>query len=338
LAESKRHHVQPQRYLRGFSIPNRDGYVWLHMLGSTRASEQQVLNVGLENRYNALRRPDGTFDNTLEGLLAELEASCYSAVSKVATGQQLDDGDRHTLALFMSNMLNRSQKARAMMERLAVDMTEWAHGLLESTDWWRQDTLNYLAATQGTTEESFERDLTRMIAGVDIDTPEVRNVGLALHSGTTDRAYLFEAMRWTFYYTDADYSFLTSDNPVTYEAPSRDDDGASPVGLNHKDVEVTFPLTREVALVADWSDTEDRYVHAKRDRVKAINDGTIRGAKRFIYSPYTSKPLQRSIGGLAVDDGPGFTMQPMPSGPGGLAMIRMAPSRRGRKGRVVRPT
>jgi Protein of unknown function (DUF4238) len=321
LSQPKRHHVQPQRYLRGFSIPDRDGWIELLQLGAQPLGPQQVQNVALETHYNSVQRKDGTLDATLEGLLAELEDATYPAIQKLRDGQELEGEERGDRALFVNNMLNRSQAHRARIEQHAVEHTRWTYDLIMADDRWRDQCFEWLRVVKGTTEETFERDLKRLIAGV--DTKERRNIGLVAHTNTTARAEFIGKMSWTYVYAPPGQHFLTSDNPITILAPGRGDWGASPVGLKHKGAVLTFPLTREVAFMADWSSEDlDYVVKAKPALVKQINERTVRGTRRFVYSPYAATSLKRLVASLAPDEGPGFEMATAPYGPGRISWIR----------------
>lgn len=86
---------------------------------------------------------------------------------------------------------------------------------------------------------------------------------------------LIHQMHWTYLLTKGRYRFVTSDNPVAYTDPAHDPQSPYGVGLAHPNVEVTFPITQELALFAGWKDWEKLYRRATDATVKALNIRTI---------------------------------------------------------------
>ena len=101
-----------------------------------------------------------------------------------------------------------------------------------------------------------------------------------------------EGMQWIFLVAD-DAQFVTSDNPLVM-IDTTDPQHAG--GLRERTTEVTFPLDRSHALLAVWGDgPPSRYAAASKLRVREINRRAVRAAARFVFSPYSSTPLDHLV-------------------------------------------
>ena len=71
--------------------------------------------------------------------------------------------------------------------------------------------------------------------------------------------------------------FVTSDNPAFF---------FEGLGLGSPDSELTFPLSPELALLADWQGTpfSTSVFGAKPGLVREVNRRVVSGAERFIFS------------------------------------------------------
>lgn len=97
---------------------------------------------------------------------------------------------------------------------------------------------------------------------------------------------VIERMHWIILCATDQFKFLTSDNPLFFTDPRRD--AQSPyrgVGLMNATVEVTFPLSRELALFASWNRSHpEGFLQANNNLVKRVNRGTALSAQRFVYA------------------------------------------------------
>src|SRR5262249_7492331 len=67
-------------------------------------------------------------------------------------------------------------------------------------------------------------------------------------------AKIIPRMQWVVVQPTARSAFVTGDNPLSYVAPRRDPAAAGMVGLLHRDIELTFPIARDRALIARSND------------------------------------------------------------------------------------
>jgi len=88
-------------------------------------------------------------------------------------------------------------------------------------------------------------------------------------TGCTPRiAPMIADMKWAFLKANEDYKYLTNDYPVA----SWD-----------KFARITFPVTKDIALMAFEENTEG-YFLAQNDTIKRINERTIASASDYIFS------------------------------------------------------
>ena len=101
-------------------------------------------------------------------------------------------------------------------------------------------------------------------------------------------------MKWAFLETTNDEYFLTSDNPLYYMDPSYKLGSFYGVGLMNKKLEVTFPLSRNLALLATWEGLTG-YHQANSSIRKIINWRTIISAQNFVISPENTSELSELV-------------------------------------------
>jgi hypothetical protein len=64
-------------------------------------------------------------------------------------------------------------------------------------------------------------------------------------------------MQWTFFHTTAPNWLLTSDNPGSLRVPDHLERG---FGLRRKDIQILFPISRTMGLLAVWSGNDDHHI------------------------------------------------------------------------------
>jgi hypothetical protein len=83
------------------------------------------------------------------------------------------------------------------------------------------------------------------------------------------------SMHWHFF-VHRDRVFLTCDNPCFFFRS---------LGLAHRDAEVTFPISSNIALLATWKQrTQNAYSAPKDSTVQQINRRSVANASRLVFS------------------------------------------------------
>jgi hypothetical protein len=105
---------------------------------------------------------------------------------------------------------------------------------------------------------------------------------------------IFFNMRWAFLKATHEHKFLSGDNPLFYDNPTHDPRSFYGVGLANKKIEVTFPISKDIAAFGSWEGPEG-YIQAKNNTVKTINCRTVSSALKFVFSSDKSDDLRRFV-------------------------------------------
>jgi hypothetical protein len=104
----------------------------------------------------------------------------------------------------------------------------------------------------------------------------------------------FLNLKWRFLFTTQGYKYVVSDNPVYFYSPAargmlpRDD-------FLREDIEITLPLSKEVALFAGRHNIQDGYGNAHSQTIKSITARTVLSANRRVYASMRSDGLHRLV-------------------------------------------
>jgi hypothetical protein len=98
------------------------------------------------------------------------------------------------------------------------------------------------------------------------------------------------SMEWHFLVSEPPNHFVTSDHPFYMADPSARQtlDGT---GLLMRGVEVTMPLTRNLALLACWGAEGTKWIHVSAGDVTTTNQRSVLAAERFVAAPKPHLPL-----------------------------------------------
>lgn len=91
--------------------------------------------------------------------------------------------------------------------------------------------------------------------------------------------------KWRFLFSKSDLKYITSDNPIYYYSKN-DQNTIQGDRILNKNVEMTFPLSKNVALVAMKEKLQDGYSDANSQTIRSINKRTVWGAKNNIYASF----------------------------------------------------
>ena len=81
-------------------------------------------------------------------------------------------------------------------------------------------------------------------------------------------------MTWRFLVSKTS-GFLTGDNPIFYPKD---------IGLKDIAAELSFPISKDVALLATWAADKDcQFLPAKKNAIKEINRRTVSFALKYVF-------------------------------------------------------
>jgi len=94
-------------------------------------------------------------------------------------------------------------------------------------------------------------------------------------------------MNWVFVKATDRFKFITSDNPVFYVDPTYNPDTiySSIAGLGNRNIELTFPVSSELALFASWDNNrKECFIPGNNNLIKDVNKRVVISSKSFIYA------------------------------------------------------
>jgi hypothetical protein len=292
----KRHHYVPRFYLSGFIDPANPPYVWVYEKGNPTIKNLTVENTAVQKHYYSMKRETGEIDSeSAEDAFAQIESRVAPLFRKVQQHQGLDEEGRKVLSAFLGLLLVRVPNFRHNVEHAFGELAKRIFKTLASNR-------AHLAARIQRYERQTGRRVTmplerlRQFALSDKYSFKVNPVvSLAMMEKFDQMGRLFCAMNWAFLVAPQGAPFLTSDNPVTYVDPTHDPRSFRGVGLAGKNIEVSVPLSRDVALVAMWKPIKEEFVQAPCHIVAEINRRLAIGAERFVYASQKSDALNTMV-------------------------------------------
>ncbi|OGY49288.1 MAG: hypothetical protein A3D39_00470 [Candidatus Buchananbacteria bacterium RIFCSPHIGHO2_02_FULL_39_17] len=279
---NKKQHKIPRTYLQAFS--NQDGLVWV---GDERLKifQQKPSNILTENDYYTIRFPTG--GGTLEietKLLNGIEGS-YSDIyrQKIRNIRVLNLEEKAKMAIFVASMMERQSMLRDALTDFINRLEKRIKHMQNLPNSVKKQMANFTIPSKEKGVPA--KDLLKL--GKDVGS---------LHSSLIpkllpDLATIIFNMKWGFVLRNKQsYPFITSDNPCVMMNPATEirygkgTIGSAP-GLIQKDVEITLPLSSDIALICGWLlETDCLYTPIDKKLVDNINFRTRRHARTIIGS------------------------------------------------------
>ncbi|MGY1855468.1 DUF4238 domain-containing protein [Modestobacter sp. SYSU DS0290] len=294
-SEPRKHHIIPAFYLAGFTRRglktdrlNVFDYATGKRYGST------PLKACRKTDYNRVDEP-GFDPNETEQMLSRVEADLAPAVQRVSSGELADRADIAKTLEFAAVCAARNHRARdALAPVLAAGIAKRLRNGEVSRDQWEQLRASELRNGVKPADMPEYDDAVRLLN----DTkwfplaPRVLTVGLVFELA----AGIYETLmrkQWETHVTDADPNggFICSDNPLAWG----DIDDARfrhnklrislPTSLADDDVEVTFPVSKRVALVG-YPGAREARCQTTDDVVAHVNSRTLHLSGKLIFYGY----------------------------------------------------
>ncbi len=292
--------------MRGFADGASEGLVWVYDKNSDKVFGNIPKNIGFEKHYHTFCRPDGTKDtNTIEDYFCHVwEGPTAKIFESIKAGSLPTDDDRAFFARFLGLSLTRSPTHREHVNKIIAHVKK-AVGQCNAAD-----PRNFAQSLR-----NYERDLGEKLT----DDPEgLRKIIIEgeyeVHANPNLYLKMFvdhglsfgkiiEKMTWIFVRASDRFKFLTSDNPFFFRDPTPDPYSIyGGGGLLNKNVEVSFPVSNDIALVAVWGkNVMAGYIQANHELAKTINRRSVFAAHRFVYGSEKSESIARLVQKHAKD-------------------------------------
>lgn len=296
MAKKKRHHYIPRFYLDGFVDPHNKPYIWVYEKGNPKIVKAIAKNIAVQKDYYSFTTPEGGRDSeTFENILAGIEGRVSPIFRKIKNQENLNDQERRLFSIFLAFNMTRVPNFRENIEEMLGGTMKKMNMILAS------DPRSFEAMI-----EKFERDTGKKI-GMSVEefrkfivegqydiraTPQFSLGMVALMA--RGFAPIFSKIKWAFLEATGDYKFLTSDNPLSYFDPTHDPKSFFGVGLLNKNVEVTFPISKDLMFLGMWKNFEgDKRL--SNESVKKMNRRTVISTLRFVFASQYSDELNRLV-------------------------------------------
>lgn len=294
---SHRHHYVPQFYLKNFADPRLGGQLWRYPKqgGKPIAGHPKVF--AFENHYHTITRPDGTRDSdTIETMFSALEGEAAHVIRKVLANEALSEAEREIFITFAGALLVRVPRQRdhigAMMSEIATHMSQASafHKELFHADYRRfleetgdPSVIDPEAVRQAYLSEQFELEMNPQAA-----------LGMSLGSLDTVVNCLL-SMNWVFVRRQGRFSFISCDAPVFCVDPTLPPNVWYGAGLRSEGMEVSLPLSPEVAAIGSYYQTRRIYGTASPEMVRRLNQMRVDAAYRYVFAHERSDALESFI-------------------------------------------
>lgn len=294
------HHYVPQGYLRGFTIEGEKSLIWEYDKDTGKVSRQpkSIREVCAEHHYYAQKREDGSVDHeSMEDAFHEIEDKTPRIIKNIkfpGTGKKvvLTDEERVILSFFAAIQLFRVPNFRDGIEEMHRKIVEIGLSHLVAKD-----------KESGTLPKEIEELYKR--GGINIDIESFVSLEPMINMARGGSTRLLEKV-WYFAAPAEGMTFVTSDNPVYFQAPEEYRElVGSFLGPMHPLSEVTLPLRKDLLLI--FSPSAERTprqvelldctsVQLDKTDTKNINKRTTLAAARYVYTSEKSEALARMIG------------------------------------------
>jgi Protein of unknown function (DUF4238) len=252
-ARPKQQHYVTRAYLEGFLEP---GHEFLFCYGRKRRSsfEGRPGQFARQRSYYSVRRPDGTWDDSLErDIELHVERPGLEVIRKLSKGKsRLDWSERNALAMFIALQRFRVPHMRQLLDAFHA---ETVRSLLNEHDRRERQEGPGRLWIQSLSPIARSEEDGRPRTYVTREELEAAQRSLQEDPGQFSRESLFEMaesfarvfcrMKWTVHHQAENTSFITSDCPVLLWHERPDIDHA---GISRPDTHVEFPLTRNALL------------------------------------------------------------------------------------------
>jgi len=296
MTKKKRHHYIPRFYLNGFVDPHNEPYSWVYEKGNPDIIKATTKNIAVQKHYYSFTTPEGDRDSeTFENILAGIEGRVSRIFRKIKNQENLNNQERGLFSIFLAFIMARVPNFRENIEKMIGETAKKMNMILASDPRSFRAMIEKLERDTGKRiEMSVEKFRKSMVEG----QPNIKAIpqfGLWVSAVIAiNLAPIFFGMNWTFLEVTSDYNFVTSDNPLSYFDPTHDPKSFFGVGLLNKNVEVAFPISKDLMFLGMRKNFEgDKRLSNKS--VRDMNRRTVISALRFVFASQYSDELNRLV-------------------------------------------
>jgi hypothetical protein len=286
---ARHHHFLPQCYLRGFAHHRDKPRLFVVDGKDGRTFTTQPANIAQERDFHRID-VEGLAPDALETALAQVESDIAPALERIARTGSMSQGDDRVLVMNLAALIavknpRLRETTRSAMEQVAkrvMQMTLTSNGRYEAQ-------VQEMKAA-GVMPEDEDPDYKGMKEF--FESGEYR-IGMATGAHLAAELRSFEGVlqtfvnrRWALMRAPRGSSgFVTCDHPVglKWSDPAMEGGFYGP-GNGLTGTAVTFPVSKEVALIGTFEYSADSEMDLTSDQVAQFNTLIIAGADRRIFA------------------------------------------------------
>lgn len=298
MAKFKRQHYVSKFYLKGFVDPDEDPNFWMY--DKKRSDEDARLvsptDSAVQTYYYAFEKEDGTFDrHTYETGFQQMEDIIAPSIKKILERIPYNNMERGHVSTYMALSMLRVPNFRDNIKKNIESHHKARAMFMAKNEEIFKSQMSTIAAEHG--EDLGNLDDLRedfMEGKYTIEIDQYQSLGI-LNNSLMPLAETVHKFYWHFLEAPPNRKFITCDNPLFYLNPLKKLYEQEEVGIWTDGTEVTFPLSKNIAIFATKKLRADRYVNVDANKVDEINRRTIISANRFVYGSKPSKLIARLV-------------------------------------------
>lgn len=252
----------------------------------------------MENNYYSFLQTNGEKDQeSFEKLFSMIETKASEIITSVKKQKKLTEEEIDWFSIFIALFRLRVPKWRRFTEEAILRILEkFAREMVIDPERLKR----IVSRFEENTGEIFDIPLDKLREMVLSNKLKFslknHDISLLLMSNLLfSSAEMLAQMNWAFLETHSRFSLVTCDNPIFYNDPFRDNQSIYGLGLATKTVELTLPVTKNIALLMTWDNNKQGYYKINQETAKSINHRTIASADRFIYAGTMTDELKKII-------------------------------------------
>jgi Protein of unknown function (DUF4238) len=304
---TKKPHFVPRFYLDRFADAN--GNLWQYDLELKKVIGSEAEKIGLAGNFYSPLKADGTRNDSLEGLLTDIESFAAPLFERLEQGENFIGEDRDAIAVFLATQYLRSPVMVSIGAELYAKAIHRLTAITMSNDMAFKENMDKLDVERGKSTTDAERENIRIWMSKEdrYSLSVIKHAGLSVLGSAPQLAELFANLTWLVVEPKGQH-LITSDSPVVR---SYDPKTFSPTygdgGFFNKTMYVTFPLSPTRMLEMSWKKpiTLPKIVVSDKEQGKFYNRQRVSWFDRFLYSSERDDGVMR-LGLKARTKGKGY--------------------------------
>lgn len=295
MTKKKRHHYLARFYLNGFIDPRNKPYIWIYEKGNPEIRKANSKDIAVKKYYYSFIKPDGDKDiQTLEDAFAQFEGVTAPIIKKITSELTLNDDDRHIFSLFLAYSIVKVPNFRESIEDTHSKFMKHLLHLTASHNRGLETIIQNYEKETGKKLGISPEKLRNWILDNQYEIETRPEFSLAMLPIANELAPVFYNMNWCFIGATDEYKFPTCDNPLFFCDPTHDPRSFYGVGLLAKNIEVSFPISKDWLWFGTWEGREE-YIMGTNALVKEFTRRTVRSAQSYVFASESSQSLNRMV-------------------------------------------